>query len=92
MSSEVTLADLFDAQGQLRSIHELPAAVAAQIASFDVKRITVRKKGDATITRRKSFVCSCETGGRPRSRDALSVGRSSCALRADLGHIPSNVS
>jgi hypothetical protein len=50
MHRKATIADLFDDQGCLRSVYELPPEVAAQIASFEVIRVTVRRKRDVTIT------------------------------------------
>src|SRR5687767_6663735 len=44
------LGDLFDRAGRLRPLGELPAEVQAEIASFEVVRVTTRVKGDAVTT------------------------------------------
>jgi hypothetical protein len=50
MRNNVSLADLFDDQQHLKPLTALPAPVAAEIASFDVMRTTVRRNGTATVT------------------------------------------
>jgi hypothetical protein len=44
------LCDLFDRLGRLRSLADLPAEIAAEIASFDVVRITTRTAGETVTT------------------------------------------
>lgn len=75
MHRKPTIADLFDAQGHLKPVHELAANVAAQVASFDVVRITTRRDGDSTIT--EELIRIALRGGtkaavtRPRSRGRI---------------------
>jgi hypothetical protein len=45
-----SVADLFDAAGRLRPFDDLPPSVVAQIASFDVVRVTTRLAGETVIT------------------------------------------
>ena len=44
------LADLFDRAGRLRPLAELPPDILAEIASFDVVRITIRRTGETVTT------------------------------------------
>ena len=44
------LFDFFDRAGRLRPFTDLPPEIAAEVASFDVVRITTRTSGDTVIT------------------------------------------
>jgi hypothetical protein len=44
------LADLFDRAGRLRPLGELPPEIQAEIASFDIVRVTTRTDGERVIT------------------------------------------
>jgi hypothetical protein len=54
MAAELTrrfnLGELFDRLGRLRPFRELPPEIAAEIASFDVVRITTRTDGTTVVT------------------------------------------
>jgi hypothetical protein len=45
-----SLADLFDRAGRLRPLGELPPEVQAEIASFEIVRVTTRRTGETVIT------------------------------------------
>jgi hypothetical protein len=45
-----TVAELFDKAGRLRHVKDLPLGVAAQLAQFELVRITTRQKGKLTVT------------------------------------------
>ena len=47
---QFNLCDLFDLAGRLRPLKDLPPEIAAEIASFDVIKITVRTAGETVIT------------------------------------------
>jgi hypothetical protein len=48
--SRFSLGDLFDRAGRLRPFNELPPEVQAEIASFDIIRVTTRRKGETVST------------------------------------------
>lgn len=50
LASRFSLADLFDRVGRLRPFRDLPPEITAEIASFDVVRITTRTAGETVIT------------------------------------------
>jgi hypothetical protein len=47
---QFSLVDLFDSSGRLRRFEDLPPEIAAEIASFEIVRITMRTEGETITT------------------------------------------
>lgn len=71
----VKLADLFDAEGRLRPVQELPEATIGAIATFDILRTTIQTAGE-TITTEELIRVKLRDGRRAEvSRRAGSASR-----------------
>ena len=69
--SRFSLADLFDQAGRLRPFKDLPPEIQAEIASFEVVRVSTRTAGETVITEELIRV-------KTRARQTAEVARRGC--------------
>lgn len=73
------LGDLFDETGNLRALRELPPEIAAEVSSFDVLKVKIRRAAGTVVTEELIRV-------RLRDRRTASIGRRGARAGDSIGH------